>query len=151
MRRSYVVEILFTLILFTIFVVGSLFILLGGANAYQSQIVDNEVIEEWRLPLSYFSTKLHQADKNSVYVEEVDGINCLVIEEVVDNKIYVDMIYYRDGYLYECYTLKDIMSVENGSKICAVDNIDMSMENGFIAIEIVDGNNEVRELNISLR
>lgn len=151
MRRSYVVEVLFTLILFTIFVVGSFFILLGGANAYQAQIKDNEIVEEWRLPLSYFSTKLHQANKDNVSIEVVDGVNCLIIEEVIDNKSYVDMIYYLDGYLYESYVLKDIMSIDNGSRICNIANIDMSMNDNIVKIKIVDGNNDIRKLNISLR
>lgn len=152
MRRSYVVEILFTLVLFTLFVVGSFFILLSGANAYQKQVEEIQNIEELRLPLSYISTKLHQASKDNVSIEIVDGINCLLIEEVIDNKTYVDMFYYQDGYLYETFSALDILSIKNGERVCAISNLIMEDrgEDGLY-FEVTNDDNITKSLNIVLR
>lgn len=152
MRRSYVVEILFTLVLFTLFVVGSFFILLSGANAYQKQVEEIQNVEELRLPLSYISTKLHQASKDNVSIEIVDGINCLLIEEVIDNKTYVDMFYYQDGYLYETFSALDILSIKNGERVCAISNLIMEDrgEDGLY-FEVTNDDNITKSLNIVLR
>ena len=152
MRRSYVVEILFTLVLFTLFVVGSFFILLSGAKAYQKQVEEIQNVEELRLPLSYISTKLHQASKDNVSIEIVDGINCLLIEEVIDNKTYVDMFYYQDGYLYETFSALDILSIKNGERVCAISNLIMEDrgEDGLY-FEVTNDDNITKSLNIVLR
>lgn len=152
MRRSYVVEILFTLVLFTLFVVGSFFILLSGANAYQKQVEEIQNVEELRLPLSYISTKLHQASKDNVSIEIVDGINCLLIEEVIDNKTYVDMFYYQDGYLYETFSALDILSIKNGERVCVISNLIMEDrgEDGLY-FEVTNDDNITKSLNIVLR
>lgn len=152
MRRSYVVEILFTLVLFTLFVVGSFFILLSGANAYQKQVEEIQNVEELRLPLSYISTKLHQASKDNVSIEIVDGINCLLIKEVIDNKTYVDMFYYQDGYLYETFSALDILSIKNGERVCAISNLIMEDrgEDGLY-FEVTNDDNITKSLNIVLR
>ena len=152
MRRSYVVEILFTLVLFTLFVVGSFFILLSGANAYQKQVEEIQNVEELRLPLSYISTKLHQANKDNVSIEIVDGINCLLIEEVIDNKTYVDMFYYQDGYLYETFSALDLLSIKNGERVCAISNLIMEDrgEDGLY-FEVTNDDNITKSLNIVLR
>ena len=152
MRRSYVVEILFTLVLFTLFVVGSFFILLSGANAYQKQVEEIQNVEELRLPLSYISTKLHQASKDNVSIEIVGGINCLLIEEVIDNKTYVDMFYYQDGYLYETFSALDILSIKNGERVCAISNLIMEDrgEDGLY-FEVTNDDNITKSLNIVLR
>ena len=152
MRRSYVVEILFTLVLFTLFVVGSFFILLSGANAYQKQVEEIQNVEELRLPLSYISTKLHQASKDNVSIEIVDGINCLLIEEIIDNKTYVDMFYYQDGYLYETFSALDILSIKNGERVCAISNLIMEDrgEDGLY-FEVTNDDNITKSLNIVLR
>lgn len=151
MRRSYVVEILFTLILFTIFVVGSFFILLGGANAYQKQIVENSNIEQLRLPLSYISTKLHQADKDMVSIEEIDGVVCLLIEEEIDGKAYVDLIYHQDGVLYESFTAKDIIGLDNGEKICTIKDFMIKEQDGRFYFEAINEQGQSRSLSMVLR
>lgn len=151
MRRSYVVEILFTLILFTIFVVGSFFILLGGANAYQKQIEENNNLEQLRLPLSYISTKLHQADKDMVSIEEIDGVVCLLIEEEIDGKAYVDLIYHQDGSLYESFTAKDIIGLDNGEKICAIKDFMIKEQDGGFYFEAINEQGQRRSLSMTLR
>ncbi|MCI5773390.1 MAG: DUF4860 domain-containing protein [Erysipelotrichaceae bacterium] len=151
MRRSYVVEILFTLILFTVFVVGSFFILLTGANAYQKQITQNNSIEQLRLPLSYISTKLHQADGDLVAIQNIEGIDCLLIEEEIDGKLYVNMIYHRDGNLYESFSAKEIMSLDNGEKVCEINELKMAKHDNSYYFEVINDQGDSRNLEMVLR
>ena len=151
MRRSYVVEVLFTLILFTTFVVGSFFILLGGANAYQKQIVESNDLEQLRLPLSYISTKLHQANKDMVKIKDIDGVTCLLIEEVIDGNSYVDMFYHLDGGLYESFSAKDILSIENGEKVCDIKVLKMEQKDDTFYFEVSNDIGETKSLQMILR
>ena len=57
MKKNYVVEILFTLLLFMIFVIGSFLIVVYTANVYENMNRQNTEVNNVRLPLSYISKK----------------------------------------------------------------------------------------------
>lgn len=99
MKKNYVVEILFTLLLFMIFVIGSFLIVVYTANVYENMNRQNKEVNNVRLPLSYISKKYMQSyNDDSFYLTTIDGIDCIAIEEDMDN---ITLLFYRDHYLYE--------------------------------------------------
>lgn len=126
MRRSYVVEVLFTLILFTIFVLGAFFILLFGADGYRTMVVNAQAQEQIRISLAYVSTKVHQAPSaKAVDIETINGFTCLTIEEIIEEKSYTTVIYHRDGALWELFTASDRIQITDAEKIANIDRFNM--------------------------
>ena len=80
MKKNYVVEILFTLLLFMIFVIGSFLIVVYTANVYENMNRQNKEVNNVRLPLSYISKKYMQSyNDDSFYLTTIDGIDCIAI------------------------------------------------------------------------
>ncbi len=137
MRISYVVELLFSLVLFTVFVIGAFFILLFGANAYQNMVNTQQYQDENQMAIAYLSTKVQQAPSaDGIQVVEIDGVTCLVVEEVINDKAYSTVVYYQDGALWELFTASDRVDIANATKVLNVTQVEMSEENSGYRFEI---------------
>ena len=132
MRRSYVVEVLFTLTLFTLFVAGSFLILLNGARGYHNIVDSHENMEEVRLPLAYLSTRMHQSGGTPV-LQNINGIDCLVFSEDIDGQEYDTVVFYAAGSLYETFAAADRIDFEFADKVLDVSDLSMKQDgNRFI-------------------
>ncbi len=135
MRRSYVVEVLFTLILFTVFVLGSFFILLFGADAYRSLVDRQNEEEQIRLSLAYLSTRVHSApSKDAISLSEIEGTSCLLIREQIQQKTYVTAVFWKDGALMEAFSEESRLKLEQAVKIAEVNGLTMQEENGQLIL-----------------
>ncbi len=132
MKRRSVIEVMFSLMLFLVLVIGSFFLLVSGAQQYKKTNSQQAEREEVQVPLAYITTKLHHAKNNeSVTLED----NVLKIQE----EGYQTCIYEKDGTLYEL-VLQDgsSMDVGEGTKLYEVDSYDIQYENDMYIITIND-------------
>lgn len=152
MRKSSVVEVLFMLILFTIFVMGSFFVLLLGARSYEAMSDEQKNLEELRLAQSFISNKLLQT-KNSeaVTIKEIDDFKALVISEEIEDIEYTTFIYYKDGLIYECFVKGEKFKIENSKIITEIKNLDFTKENNSYFFKLNNFANQEHSFMINLR
>lgn len=147
MKNSKIAEVLWTLVLLTAFVVGSFALLLLGANYYQSMTNKTSQARDLQLPISYIATTIRQANKDQVQLQNIEGVECLVI--TYDN--HKRIIYLQDEKLKELFVTSDaIFSLEDGTTIANVDNLEMSLQDNQLTYD-VSVNNEKFEMKVVMR
>lgn len=149
MKRSYI-EVILILVLFAMFVVNSFFIVLFGANSYNNIVTDFKVQDEVRTSLSYVSTKIYQAAKRQdVSVETIDGIVCLNIKEIIDDKAYSTIIYFKDEAIYELLVASNNIDLNSASKVLEIKNFDISIDDNMIILDATNSLMQTSRLTIS--
>ncbi len=152
MRKYYVVEVLFSLVLFTVFVIGASFIVFYGARNYKSIVDDQEAQKQLRMSVAYISTKVHQAPSaSSLHVKEIDNIECLVIEESIDGIMYSTIIYYQDEYIWELFTENDRIELKSASKIMGISNLSISQQKEQLSVTATNNLNQTQTLVLNPR
>lgn len=75
-----------------------------GVNAYKNVVLTNDANFELRTSLSYVATKIRQCDLiDYPKVIQVDGIDCLVLGEEINQNRFETILFYKDGYLNEIF------------------------------------------------
>lgn len=102
------IDILFALLLFSIFAMAVLMVLLSGGRIYKSVVADMTKQYEGRTSISYLTTKIHRCDaESSVRVGTFGESDALYLSEGGDDgKIYETIIYLHDGKVREQYVEK---------------------------------------------
>lgn len=130
MKRKSIIEVIFSLVLFLVFVLGSFFLVVSGARQYRKTISLQEEREQTQVPIAYITTKIHHAkNKDSITLDD----QVLKIQE----DSYQTCIYEKDGALYELVISNgSTMDVGQGTKLYDVNSYDISYENGLYQITI---------------
>ena len=136
MRRSYMIEVIFNLLLIVLFVGCSFVILLLGASSYQRNTLANDRLEQLRLPLSYLTTKIHQSNGYTMEIVNIDNSEVLLIEETIDSEVYCTAIYGIDGQLMELFAKKDQIDLTLGTAISKVSSLDMSLTDNSVIFNV---------------
>ncbi|MEG0176444.1 DUF4860 domain-containing protein [Anaerorhabdus sp.] len=147
MKKTKVIEFLWTLTLLTAVVVGCFYLLLLGSRCYQMVISNTNQSEDERLPIAYIATSIRQADKNQVTINEIDGIEYLAI--TYDE--YIKMIYEHEGELKELIILpKTDFEFESGEVICKINDLDFNINDNAIEYSVKVNNKEIN-MKIAMR
>jgi len=102
---SHMIDILFTLALFCVFAASSLMVVLIGANVYQSTVESQEQNFVTCTSVSYVTSKIRQHDASgAVYMDTLDGVDALVLEQYELGRTFQTWIYHHDGALRELMT-----------------------------------------------
>ena len=64
MKQRHSIDILFSLSLFTVFVICAFLVLLFQTGSYQAIIKQGEEVERMHTPLAYLRTKIRSADED---------------------------------------------------------------------------------------
>lgn len=105
--RSGSMAFLFSMLLFLVFILCSVFIILIGSRVYTNIRARNDAAFYSDTALSYISNKVRQADRSGfVNVEEIDGLSVLVLTSEYDGILYDTWIYTKDGSLRELFSEK---------------------------------------------
>lgn len=134
MRKSSISQVVFSLMLFLMFVIGGFLMISYSGNIYKNIINESEKREAIQIPLAYISEKINKAkNKDYVSIESIDGIDVLII----GNEEYYTCIYNFDGYLKEL-NINDLNSFkkEAGTSIYKVDKLTMTYLNGLYTFDI---------------
>ena len=136
MRRSYMIEVIFNLLLIVLFVGCSFVILLLGASSYQRNTFANDRLEQLRLPLSYLTTKIHQSNGYAMEIMDIDHTEVLVIEEMIDQQSFCTAIYCYQGQLMELFAKKDQLDLTLGTPISALSSLDITLTDNSVNFDV---------------
>ncbi|MDD3367404.1 MAG: DUF4860 domain-containing protein [Lachnospiraceae bacterium] len=118
-ENSYMVDVLFILVLFFTFAFSSLLLVIIGANIYEHTVSDMSVNFNSRTAFAYVTEKIRQGDQTgAVEVGTLDGQDALQIREEINGDSYTTSIYFHEGNLMELFSRSDAdLSASAGQKI----------------------------------
>lgn len=150
--KQFSFQFIFIMLLFLMIVILSVIIILQGKNIYSSINEDRAINYETRVSLSYIATKIRQNDKeNSVRIENFNGQNSVVIDEVYDDVNYETWIYYYDNGIYEMFTDAGMeFNLNDGMKILEVESFSIEKLDNNTYKFIAKSNGESSELTLNL-
>lgn len=153
-RYIHTIDIVFVLVTFCIFAVSVLIVLMTGAKAYGS--IRNSMEDQYseRTCVNYISAKVRHFDENNaVYLDEMDGVPVLCLENEFDGSTYVTYIYYYEGQVRELYTDPNLgLGIESGTSIIDVSNLSFSQVNdSLISVNCTGSGGNTSTLYISTR
>lgn len=127
-RNKPVVDILFLLALFSVFLISALFVVLFGAKIYRNTVAGMDENFKSRTSLSYVTEKMRQHDHTSgAYVFDYEGTTVLRLSEEINENIYYTYLFENDGYLMELTAKSDYDFTPFGAqKIVATNGFDIS-------------------------
>lgn len=139
---GHMVDFLFTIALFCAFAATSLIVVIIGANVYQGTVRGMNENYALRTSLSYVSQKVRQNDgADGIYIDTLEGIPALVLEQSLEAGDYETWIYYDDGWLRELFTRADAhVSPADGQPVLQLAGFEMEQDqNGMLTFTSHDG------------
>lgn len=135
-QRGQIVNTLFTMLLFLVFVLCALFTVLIGGKVYENINIRTETTYRADVALSYIANKVRQQDTvGMAELTVVDETTVLRLRQVVNERAYNTDIYYKDGKLWELFTAADSgLGVNDGLEIMECDEVVMTMEDGLLHV-----------------
>jgi hypothetical protein len=136
-QRGQMANALFTILLFLVFVLCALFSVLIGGKVYENINARAENTYQKDVALSYIANKVRQGDESGrVSFTEMAGISVLKLEQEIQDLVYVTLIYYKDGRLWELFTDEESgLGVEDGNEILKCSPVSMEMEGRLLHIK----------------
>lgn len=136
-RQGGVAGVLFTILLFLVFVLCALFSVLIGGKVYENINARTENTYRGDVALSYIANKVRQGDEaGRVFLSEDKGVTVLKLEQSIGESVYVTDIYYQDGRLWELFTdAQSGLSVGDGNEILECSEVSMEMRVGLLHIK----------------
>ncbi len=135
-QRKALTGVLFTILLFLVFVLCALFSVLIGGKVYENINARAEDTYRGDVVLSYIANKVRQGDEaGKVYLSEDQGVTVLKLEQNIGDTVYVTDIYYQDGRMWELFTdAGSGLSVGDGNEILECSEVSMEMSDGLLHI-----------------
>lgn len=101
-RKAHSIDVIFMLVLFSIFAIMSVLLILIGSNVYGKILSSQEVSGNNRNMLAYITNKVRACQmEDGVFIEEKDGTQVLVILSADGEVVYETLIYEDNGKLKE--------------------------------------------------
>ncbi len=139
-RKAHSIDIIFMLVLFSIFAIMSVMLILIGSNVYGKIAKTQETNGNNRTVLSYITNKVRTCQsEDGVYIEEKDGKKVLVIETIDGDDAYEMLIYEVNGKLREATIASgDEYTLDFGDVLTQVSYFDISIDNitGILTIAV---------------
>ncbi len=154
-KKRHSIDIIFVMILFAIFSLLSVLLIMIGSNVYNEISNNDSNNSDVRTSLSYVANKVRSYDnKNAVYVDEINGIEALVMEQDTEGKTIQTLLFYKDGYLKETTIIKgDEFTNDFGDKIMKLNSFDIVKDEAkkLFTFTITDSNNREQSISVALR
>ena len=146
-------------VLFAVFAACILFVLLTGADSYQTLTKRDQSSYDRRTAAQYITTKIRQNDIGGmVFVGDFDTAlpdvqgNTLSLTEAAAGGEYCTRLYCHDGYIRELFAIPaGGFSPEDGEKILPAQSLSFSMENGFVTVELAYSDAVTEQFVLALR
>lgn len=105
----HVIDFLFPVILFFVFVLSAVGVLVITADFYSTTTYEIQAKDEARTTLSYIATKIRQNDiEGGISIEKLDGKDCLSIKATKNGIDCHTYIYMHDGKLKELFVMDGV-------------------------------------------
>ena len=116
-RQKSIVDVVFMIAVFGVFMLSALFVVLFGAKIYKKTAHDMTANFNSRTALAYVTEKIHQHDrKGGVEVTIEDGKPLLKLTQFVNSDEYCTYLYEDGGYLKELTAKGDVSLVKSAGK-----------------------------------
>ncbi|MCR4850565.1 MAG: DUF4860 domain-containing protein [Lachnospiraceae bacterium] len=121
-QNRHIIDILFVISLFAMFVLSAVFLISIGARIYSNTMDNMNSNFDSRTAVAYINEKVHQSDvSGNVRIGDFDGCEAIIITNYVKDLEYITYIYEYEGYIRELTVRKDIaLSPAAGSTILGV-------------------------------
>ena len=104
-KKGQAVNVLFTMLLFLVFVLCALFTVLIGGKVYENISARMEENYTGSTALNYVANKVRQGDmEGAVSVVDINGTSVLQLKQQFGEETYVTQIYYLNGSIRELFT-----------------------------------------------
>lgn len=155
-KKTHSVDVLFMLILFSVFAVMSVLLILIGSNVYGNITNTQERNSNTRNILSYVTNKIRTSQvENGVYIEEKDGTPVLVIEDSYDDNGFKTLIFEKNGKLKEATVIKNNeYNLEFGDVLSEIDmfNVDIDKEKNIVTLTVAyDGIEKTADIFVGVK
>lgn len=148
-KNNKMLEVILTLGLFTLFVICSFYVLLLGANSYQTIVEEGDNEIELRVASSYFTTKIRENSINAnVTVQQIDDKEVLVI----DTRGYSTYIFYENGVIKEAIINNDYATnLELSVEMIEIADCKISKDGNKVLILLTDSIGHEEEIVLLVR
>lgn len=129
-------NLLFTMLLFLVFVLCALFTVLFGGRVYENISTRMEQNYSGSVALNYVANKVRQGDRAGlVDVVEIEGTPVLELAQEINDARYVTWIYYREGTIRELFTREDSgLTLADGLEIIECGGFVPAMEENMLSV-----------------
>ena len=143
-------NLLFTMLLFLVFVLSALFTVLIGGKVYEN--INSRVEENYsgQVVLNYVANKVRQNDKaDSIAVRDIEGTAVLELAQEINGISYVTWIYYMDGSVRELFTNAGSgLGLADGLEIIDSQGLTFRREGDILEVQVADQTDTRLLLNI---
>lgn len=139
MKQRHSIDILFSLSLFTVFVICAFLVLLFQTGSYQAIIKQGEEVERMHTPLAYLRAKIRSADEDgAVSVRQLEDTDAIVIHDKKER--IVTYIYEYEGKLRELYASEEVKPMHHtaGFPLLIVD-AHLQQTSIFLCFKVING------------
>lgn len=137
-QKGQTVNLLFTMLLFLVFVMCALFTVLIGGKVYEN--INSRIEENYsgQVVLNYVANKVRQGDRaGSVEVKTIDGTSVLELSQEISGREFVTWIYYQDGMVRELFTSTDSgLGLNDGLEIIDCEGLRFSRDGEILEVEV---------------
>ena len=149
-KKGNAVSVLFTMLLFLVFVLCALFTVLIGSRVYENINVRSDAKYTGSTALSYIANKVRQGDRaGMVHVVDVDGTQVLEMKQEIGESEYVTWIYWDHGSSREVFTdTSSGLGLADGLEILECRGLKLSREGRLLHIETVGEGGGSLELSL---
>ena len=152
-RQKSIVDVIFMITVFGVFMLSALFVVLFGAKIYKRTAHDMSVNFNSRTALAYVTEKVHQHDRRGgVDITIKDGKPVLKLTQYINSDEYCTYLYEHGGYLKELTAKGDIDLVKSaGKEILKISEFTAQKENDSLyRFIIADDEGNETEFYVSL-
>ena len=137
-QKSQTVNLLFTMVLFLVFVLCALFTVLIGGKVYEN--INRRIQENYsgQVILNYVANKVRQGDQaGSVTVKTIEDTQVLELSQEIDGRKFITWIYYEDGAVRELFTNEGSgLGLKDGLEIAECQGLTFAKENSVLKVQV---------------
>jgi len=123
-RDKSIVDALFLLALFAVFLICALFVVLFGAKIYKNTVEASEDNFTKRTSYTYITEKIRQHDNShGVVIEDTENGSVIRLTQEIDDRLYYTFLYCDDNYLKEYTSSNETFDKSYGSEIIEVKSL----------------------------
>lgn len=136
-HKGRTMSVLFTLLLFLVFVLCALFTVLTGGRVYENISARMENTYTGSVALQYIANKVRQGDEEgAVQVRGIGEVPVLELAREIDGERYVTWIYYLDGSIRELFTSEDSgIPLEEGLEIMPCGGLELEQSGRLLKVK----------------
>lgn len=133
--NKHIIDILFVIALFAIFVLSAVFLISIGANIYTKTMSNMDHCFNSRTAVAYITEKVRQSDEEgSIHIGTFERNNAIIITSTINGKEYTTYIYEYGGSLMELMVRSNLeLSPSAGQKLLDVDTFNVTSINPHLA------------------